>query len=91
MNKEEKFIHLRDALKDFDNETDVDGEKRFHSLIFVSAGGNVYRLEKVSRAAPPQKTANVKTLRNCLDEFKGKHHLFNFRLLIGFNGMKVMY
>lgn len=91
MNKDEKFIHLRDALKDFDNETDVDGEKRFHSLIFVSISGNLYRLEKVSRAAPPQKTAAVKTLRNCKDEITGKHHRFNFRLLIGFNGMKVMY
>lgn len=91
MNKDEKFIRLRDALKDFDNETEICGEQRFHSLIFVSISGNLYRLEKVSRAAPPQKTANVKTLRNCKDEITKKHHLFNFRYLIGFNGMKVMY
>lgn len=86
---EENYIHIRDVLKDFDNETDIEGNPRMHSLIFVSLSGKVHRIEKATRKALPQRVANVKTLRNCCDEVTGKNCVFNFRLLIGFNGMKV--
>jgi len=91
MEVEEKFIHIRDVLKDFDNETDVEGNARFHSLVFITLSGEIHRIEKACRRALPQRVANVKTLRNCCDESTGNMCLFNFRLLIGFNGMKVKY
>lgn len=84
-------IDLPDMLKDFDNGNDENGERRYHSISFITMNGNLKTYKKCYRIGLPQRVAAEKTLRNIRCAETDEECLFNFRLLVSFNDMKLIY
>ena len=88
---DEQSIHVRDVLKDFDNELDQSGNSRIHQVSFVTLNGSLKYFEKAYKIGLPQRVGKDKRLRNLCCAITGETCMFDFRLLISFNGKKVRY
>lgn len=91
--KEDKIqtIHIAELLKDFDNEINEKGEHRLHSLSFITLNGNLHRFEKCYKIGLPVQVRKEKRLRNLRSAITGEEFIFDFRLLIEYEGKKVRY